>query len=124
MEKENHYFYKSEISAVPESYRPLIFISFGIWGWITVLSILAWQQIDVNLLLYTTTTTTKIKPLFLFAIALSIFITCHIILLEHTLFKQHTNIINHIGPVVFCYLWTAVLAFLGPCSRECCKFLK
>jgi hypothetical protein len=112
-------------AAVPESYRPLIFILFGVWGWIVVSSILNWQHIDANLLLHSSSShTSEIRPLLLFATALSLLITFHIILLEHTLFIQHTNFFNHVGPVILCYGLAISLALFGPCTRESHKFLR
>lgn len=112
----------SETDLVPESYRPLILVCVGIWGWVVVLCVMNWQRVDINLILYTTTC--NIRPCLLLATSLTWIISFHILLMEHTLFKVHTNIFNHIGPVIFCYAIAATLALFGPCKKQVEKFLK
>lgn len=114
--------YYTESSAVSESYRPLISVCFGVWGWVVVLSILNWQRIDVNSLLYTPSC--QIQPLLYLATALTLLITLHIFLLEHTIFKQHTNLFNHFGPVILCYGLAATFIIFGPLRKECNRLLK
>jgi hypothetical protein len=116
----------AEISTVPESYRPLILICFGLCGWITVLTLLKWQRIDTNILLYITNNNNanSLWPLCIFALFLTLMITCHIFLLEHTIFTQHTNLFNHFGPVVLCYSLALSLALFGPCQKESQRFFK
>lgn len=118
----NHDFHEA---AVPESYWPLIFILFGVWGWIVVSFVLHWQHIDVNLLLHKTTSySNEAKRLYYLATTLSLLVIIHILLLEHTLFTQHTNFFNHIGPVILCYGLASALALFGPCKKESIKFLR
>lgn len=112
----------TETSVVPESYRPLILACVGIWGWTIVLSILHWQRIDVNVLLHTTAC--RVQSLLCLATSLTLSIICHITIMEHTIFIQHTNIFNHIGPVVLCYAVATALILAGPCKKECHQFLK
>lgn len=112
----------TESSAVPESYRPLVSVCVGIWGWVIVLSILNWQRIDVNALLYTPSC--QIQPLFILAIALTLLISIHIRILELTIFTHHTNIFNDFGPVILCYALAASLIIFGPCGNELKRLLK
>jgi hypothetical protein len=114
----------AEISSIPESYRPLILICFGLYGWIAVLVLLKRQHINVNMLLSIHATTNHLGPLCMFALILTLMITCHIFLLEHTLFTQHTNLFNHFGPVVLCYSLALSLALLGPCRKESRRLFK
>lgn len=112
-----------EILTVPESYRPLILICFGLYGWIAVLALLKWQRIDVNALLLNNSAN-SLGPLCIFALLLTLLITCHIVLLEHTLFTRHIALFNHFGPVVLCYSLTLILALFGPCQKESQRFFK
>lgn len=99
----------TETLAVPESYQPLALICFSLWSWITVLTISHWQRIDINAILHTISPLHKKKPLVVMATVLTILLACHIVLLEHAIFKQHTNVFNHFGPVVVCYAVTLAL---------------
>lgn len=115
----------SETDLVPESYRPLILACVGLWGWVIVLCVMHWQRIDVNLILHTTSPPPcTIRPSFLLAASLTLIISFHIFLMEHTLFTVHTNKFNQIGPVIFCYAIAAMLALFGPCKKQVDKFLK
>lgn len=111
----------NESSTIPESYRPLISVCFGIWGWVAVLSILRWQHIDVQSLLCTSPC--KIQSLIYLAVSLSLLIFTYIYILEHTMYTQ-TNGLHYFGPVIFCYLLAAALTILGPCGKELSRLLK
>ncbi|GAN07190.1 conserved hypothetical protein [Mucor ambiguus] len=93
----------AEALTVPESYQPLALICFSLWSWITVLTVSDWQNIDVNALLHTTSPLHKRKPLVVMATGLTLLLTFHVVLLEHAIFKQHTNTLDQFGPVIVCY---------------------
>ncbi|KAI9473992.1 MAG: EXS family-domain-containing protein [Benjaminiella poitrasii] len=115
-------------SLIPESYRPLIIICFGLWGWIIATNTLSWQKINVNTVLYqhsmATDYSTSSRSLFIFATILTSIISFHIMVLE-PLFMHHTQYVMYkSGPVILCHTIVIAVAIFGPCRRECYSFLK
>lgn len=93
-----------------ESYQSLAFVCFGLWGWIIALNISHRQRIGVNALLHTTSN--QRRPISIMATTLTLLLFCHIALLEHTIFKQHTNVFNHFGPVILsCAIAMSVILY-------------